>query len=127
VVLAFIAAALLALGAAFQIGLALGAPRGAAAYGGRAAADGTLPRRWRLVSARSVLALLAAIWAVLAAAVVDRGPVASSVLTTVLWGMAALFALSALANALARHPGERWVAGSAAALLAVLCALIAQG
>jgi hypothetical protein len=127
--LAFIAAALLVLGAAFQIGLAAGAPWGTFAYGGRAAAaDGSLPWRWRFASAVAAVVLLGAIWVVLAAAsLIDRGPVSPSALTVVLWGMAAFFGLNVLGNAFARHPFERWVAAPAAALLAVLCALLAIG
>jgi len=129
VVLAWLATALLALGAAFQIGLAVGAPWGAAAYGGRAVSDdGTLPGRWRFASAMAVLVLLGATWVVLAAAsVLDRGPVSSSALTAALWCMAGFFALNTLGSALGRHPFERWVAGPLAALLAVLCVLIAVG
>ena len=78
--LASLATALLALGAALQIGLAIAA-----------------------------MVLLGAIRVVLAAvSVIDRGPVSSSVLTVALWCMAAFFALNTLANALGRHPLERW-------------------
>lgn len=127
-ILAMITAALLVLGSAFQIGLAAGAPWGAMAYGGRAISDdGTLPARYRVASAIAVFVILGAIWVVLAAAsVLDRGPVLASVLTAALWCLAALFALNTLGNALARHPMERWGAGTVAALLSVLCALLAM-
>ncbi len=127
VVLASLATGLLALSAAFQIGLAVGAPWGAAAYGGRAVSDdGTLPGRYRVGSAIAALVLLGAIWVVLAAvSVLDRGPVSSSVLTVALWCLVAIFALNTLGNARGRHPLERWGAGTVTALLTVLCALIA--
>lgn len=127
VLLGSLATALLALVAAFQIGLAVGAPWGAAAYGGRAISDdGTLPGRYRVGSAIATLVLLGAIWVVLAAvSVLDRGPVSSSVLTVALWCMVAYFALNTLGNALGRHPLERWGGGTVSALLTLLCALIA--
>jgi hypothetical protein len=125
--LASFAAALLAVTAAFQAGLALGAPWGAAAYGGRAVADdGTLPPRYRVGSALAAVVLLGAMWVVLAAgSVLDRGPVSVRVLTVALWVLVAMFALNTLANARGRHPVERWGAGSVTALLTVLCALVA--
>ena len=125
--LAWLAAGLLAIASAFQVGLALGAPWGFAAYGGRATSDdGSLPRRYRLASAVAALVLLAAAWVVLAAgSVLDRGPVPSTLLHGVVWGLVALFALNTLGNARGRHPAERWGAGGLTAALTVLCALIA--
>lgn len=126
-VIALLAVALLALAAAFQIGLAVGAPWGAAAYGGRAVSDdGDLPGVYRLGSGVAALMLLGAMWVVLASvSVVDRGPVSLAVLTVTLWCLAAMFGLNTLGNARGRHPLERWGAGSVTALLAVLCTLIA--
>lgn len=122
-----LAVALLALAAAFQIGLAVGAPWGAAAYGGRAASgDGTLPVAYRFGSAVATLLLLGAIWVVLASvSVVGRGLVSLTSLTVILWGFAALFVLNTLGNVRGRHPLERWGAGTVTAVLAVLCAVIA--
>jgi hypothetical protein len=126
-VIAALAVALLALAAAFQFGLAAGAPWGAAAYGGRVASgDGTLPVAYRFGSAVATLVLLGAIWVVLASvSVVGRGPVSSTSLTVTLWSLAALLALNTLGNARGRHPLERWGAGIVTAALAILCALIA--
>jgi hypothetical protein len=127
-VIALLAVALLALAAAFQLGLAVGAPWGAAAYGGRVVSHGALPAGYRLGSGVAVLVLLAASWVVLASvAVVGRGPVTVDVLTAVLWGMAVLFALNTLGTARGRHPLERWGAGVVTALLAVCCVLLAAG
>jgi uncharacterized membrane protein YhdT len=126
---AWLAAALLMLAAAFQVGLAAGAPWAVAAYGGRAVSeDGSLPKVYRLGSAVAALVLLAAGWVVLASvSVVGRGPVSLQVLTVILWCLAVLFGLNTLGNARGRHPVERWGASTVTALLAVLCALIAAG
>ena len=122
-----VAASLLALSAAFHVGLAAGAPWGSAAYGGRALShDGALTRPYRVGSAIAASVLLGAMWIVLAAgAVIDRGPVPTTFLSVVLWALVPLFALNTLANARGRHPVERWGAGSITALLTVLCALVA--
>jgi hypothetical protein len=125
--IALLAVVLLALAAAFQLGLAAGARWGAAAYGGRAVSrDGTLPGLYRLGSGVAALMLLGAMWVVLAStALVDRGPVSLTVLTVILWCLAALFGLNTLGNARGRHPLERWGAAGITAALAILCALIA--
>ena len=62
--------------ATFQLALALGAPWGGVAYGGRAArAEWTLPAGLRIASALTVLMLFAVAWAVLAAAdLMTSGP-----------------------------------------------------
>ena len=126
-VIALLAVALLALAAAFQLGLAAGAPWGAAAYGGRAVSgEGVLPRGYRLGSGVAALLLLGAMWVVLASvSIVGRGPVSFAVLTVVLWCLAALFGLNTLGNSRGRHPLERWGASTVTAILAILCALIA--
>jgi hypothetical protein len=125
--IAAVAIALLALAAAFQIGLAAGAPWGAAAYGGRAvSSDGVLPSRYRFGSSVAALVLLSAIWVVLASVwPLARGPVSMPMLTIVLWCLAVMFGLNTLGNARGRHPVERWGAGTVTALLSLACALIA--
>lgn len=66
---AVLAAVLLQMVAAFQVGLAYGAPWGHHAYGGRAkTVDGVLPHRSRAMSAAAVPILLLASWIVLAKA-----------------------------------------------------------
>jgi hypothetical protein len=126
-IVALAAAALLALAVGFQIGLAAGAPWGAAAYGGRAVpGGGALPMAYRCASAGAALTLLGALWVVLASVtLVDRGPISESVLTMLLWCLTAVLVLNTLGNARGRHPVERWGAGSVTALLAVLCAVMA--
>jgi hypothetical protein len=125
--IAVLAGSLLALSAAFQLGLAAGAPWGAAAYGGRAIpGHGALPPAHRLGSGVSALVLLSVIWVVLAAVdLIARGPVSSTVLTILLWCLTVLFALNTLGNLRGRHPLERWGASTMTALLSVSCALIA--
>jgi hypothetical protein len=44
-----------------------------------------------------------------------------------LWCLVVLFAVNTVGNLRGRHPFERWGQGTVAALLAVLCALIAVG
>ena len=124
---ALVAAALLALAVGFQIGLAAGAPWGAAAYGGRAVTrGGALPLAYRCASAGAAVMLLGAMWVVLASvSLVGRGPMSGSVLKMLLWGLTAVLVLNTLGNARGRHPVERWGAGSVTALLAVLCAVMA--
>ena len=126
-VVAALASALMALAAAFQLGLAAGAPWGVAAYGGRAAlGDGTLPVAYRFGSGVAALVLLGAIWVVLGSvSIVGRGPTSSALTTVLLWCLAALFALNTLGNARGRHPLERWGGGTVTAVLSVLCVLIA--
>ncbi len=92
-----LAALLLALAATFQGALALGAPWGAMAYGGRATrADGTISVRYRVLSAFTILVLALAGWSL------HRGS------DPVLWTLAALFGGNTAANLAARHPIERW-------------------
>lgn len=126
-IVALVAVALLTLAVGFQIGLAVGAPWGAAAYGGRAVPDGgALPVAYRCASGVAALTLLGAMWVVLASAsLVGRGPMPRSVLTVLLWCLTAMLVLNTLGNARGRHPVERWGAGGVTALLAVLCAVMA--
>jgi hypothetical protein len=126
---AWVATALLVLVVAFQLGLAFGAPWGAAAYGGRAIrGDGALPVAYRCASAVAALTLLGALWVVLASAsLVGRGPLSGPVLTTMLWCLSGLLVLNTLGNVRGRHPVERWGAGGVTAVLAVLCAVLAAG
>jgi hypothetical protein len=126
-VIAVLAVTLLALAAAFQLGLAAGAPWGAVAYGGTAVSgDGSLPRAYRLGSGVAALVLFSAMWVVLASAeIVASGSVSTAVLKVTLWCLASLFALNTLGNARGRHPLERWGAGTVTAFLSILCAVMA--
>jgi hypothetical protein len=126
-IVALVAAALLALAVAFQVGLAIGAPWGAAAYGGRAVPHGgAMPVAYRCASGVAALVLLGAMWVVLASvSLVGRGPLSGSMLTIMLWCLSAVFVLNTLGNVRGRHPVERWGAGSVTALLAGLCTVLA--
>jgi hypothetical protein len=128
-IVALVATALLALAVAFQVGLAVGAPWGWAAYGGRAVTGaGALPAAYRCASGGAALTLLGAMWIVLASvSLVGRGPLSGSVLTVMLWCLTVVLVLNTLGNARGRHPAERWGAGSVTALLAVFCAVLAAG
>ena len=86
-VLAVVAAGLLLVGAGFQAALVAGAPWAAAAYGGRAARpDGTLPAKYRVSSALTVVVLSAAGYLVLLrGGVVGTADPADGRLVAVLW------------------------------------------
>jgi hypothetical protein len=126
--LAIAACGLLLLGAAFQLGLAAGAPWGAAAYGGRAAlADGWLPSRYRAASLITAVVLIAIGGLLLLRGGVVGSASGSSALTLACWGFAVLFAVNTAGNLAGRHPLERWGMGALTACLTVLCVLLAIG
>jgi hypothetical protein len=126
--LAIAACGLLLLGAAFQLGLAAGAPWAAAAYGGRAAlADGRLPSRYRAASLITAVVLIAIGGLLLLRGGVAGSASGSSALTLACWGFAVLFAVNTVGNLAGRHPLERWGMGALTACLAVLCVLLAIG
>jgi hypothetical protein len=124
--LAVAACALLAVAAAFQVGLGAGAPWAAAAYGGRKALpDGRLRAAYRAASLLTAVVLLG-----IGGLLLARGGVVGSgdaVPAAVCWGLAVLFALNTVGNLAGRHPVERWGMGSVTACLAVLCVLLAVG
>jgi hypothetical protein len=113
------AGGLLAATAAFQVGLAAGAPWGAAAWGG--SHPGQLPTGQRVASAASA-ALLGTVATVAAA----PGLVENPVRTRVLRGAAVYLALGTAANAASRSPVER-VWSPVNAVGAVLLWRAAQG
>ena len=109
----------------FQLALALGAPLGAAAWGGQH--PGVLPGRLRIASAVVGLVVYPLIGLVILAA---AGLIGDDWLpidpTAAMWILAAFFALGAVVNAVSRSAPERiWSPVSAA--LAVCCVLIALG
>lgn len=94
---AAVAYVLLGAAAAFQGALALGAPWGRCAYGGRTTtATGRLSTPFRAASGGTVLALGAAAYAV------------HDDLTLALWICAGLFTLNTAGNLAGTHPVERW-------------------
>jgi hypothetical protein len=122
---AVLAAVLLGAIAVFQAALALGAPWGAAAWGG--ANPGVLPARLRIasgVAAAVVYPLLIAV--VLASAGLVAGgwlPIEPAV---AMWALAVLLGIGAIMNLVSRSPIER-VWGPVALLAAVCCAIVAIG
>src|SRR5918996_4431922 len=124
-VAAIVAVVLLAVIVAFQAALALGAPWGFAAWGGRH--PGVLPQRLRIASGVAAVVVYPLIILVVLASAglidaewlpVDR-PVA-------MWVLTGLLALGALANFASRSPRERFW-GPVALAIAVCCAVIALG
>lgn len=111
---------LLALLAVFQLALALGAPLGRLAWGGR---HRVLPRRLRISSAVSIAAY-AVFGAVLAdrAGIVDVVPDAVSEVGT--WVLAVYFLLGVAMNAISRSVPERLTMAPVAALLAGACVVV---
>ncbi len=116
---------LLALVAVFQAGLALGAPWGAAAWGGRN--PGTLPRPLRVASGIAALLLypLTALILLASAGVIEADwlPIQGS---TVMWVLAVLLGIGAVMNLISRSPPER-IWGPVAGGVAACCAVVALG
>ena len=107
----------------FQAALALGAPLGTAAWGGRHA--GVLPKRLRVASgAAAVVIYPAVILLVLASAGLIAGEWIPGVGKTSMWILAGLFTSGALANFASRSKAERlW--GPVCLGLAACCGIIA--
>jgi hypothetical protein len=120
---AIIGVVLLGVVAVFQAGLALGAPWGAAAWGGRN--PGVLPRPLRIASGVAAVVIYPAIALILlaSAGVIEadwlplQGPV-------VMWVLAVLFGIGALMNFISRSPPER-IWGPVALATAVCCGIVA--
>ena len=109
----------------FQIGLALGAPWGAAAWGGRN--PGVLPTRLRIASAVVGLVVYPIVIALVLA---SAGLIADDWLpfdgTVIMWVLAGLLGLGALLNLFSPSRAERnWAA--VALTIAMCCAIIALG
>jgi hypothetical protein len=109
-----VAYCLLAVAAGLQAALALGAPWGRCAYGGRAVVGGgRLPVRLRVASGGTLLVLGAATGAV------HTGS------TSWAWVFAALFAVNTVANLAGTHAVERW--GMSAVTATLACAFLTIG
>lgn len=118
---AFCTAIIMFLVAIFQVALALGAPWGQAAYGGRQ--PGTLTPMLRVTSGLSAIILLFMGLVVLAQ--VDAfGPSPPAAFRGLVAGFAGFLFLSAVANFMSESRPERWVMGPAAFLTSALCAYV---
>jgi hypothetical protein len=107
--------------ALFQLGLALGAPLGRAAWGGTI--PGRLPAGLRVGSLVAVL-----IWSSAAAVVLGRvgvGPLPSIAWLT--WVLFGLLLLGTLMNLASSSPWERYFWGPYALVLAALTLVVARG
>lgn len=113
-----LAAALLAVVAAFQAALALGAPWGRAAYGG--AHPGPLPGRYRATSTVSAGAYLA-----LALLTLGRGPGTTTRRRT-LTGASGLMAVGTVMNLASRSRLERLLWTPVAGILAITLLQVAR-
>lgn len=102
----------------FQVGLAMGAPWGQAAWGGQHA--GRLPTRLRFASVAAALILASLAWIVLAAGrVMSTSPLPESWLGPAAWLGTAYFGLGAVVNVISRSRVERvWAPVS---LLTAVC------
>lgn len=108
--------------AAFQLGLALGAPLGEAAWGGTSA---DLSSGERIGSAVSVLIYAAAAWVVLVRAGMLGNPKRMTLFTRGTWLLACILGLSALMNFASQSAWENFLLGPVAAVLGVLCGVVA--
>jgi hypothetical protein len=119
-----VAVVLLGVIVVFQVALALGAPLGYAAWGGRN--PGVLPMPLRIASGVAALVIYPLI---IVAVLASAGLIGSDWLpidgTILMWGLAGFLALGALANFASRSPRERpW--GPVALAIAICCAIIAM-
>lgn len=122
-VAAILATLLLVAIAAFQLALALGAPWGAAAWGGQN--PGVLPRPLRIASGVAALVVYPLIIAVVLAA---AGLIGDEWLpvdpTLLMWALAGLLGVGAVMNFASRsRPERRW--GAVALTIALCCVAIA--
>lgn len=117
-----VAAAGFVLVASFQAALALGAPWGRAAWGG---AHRRLPTGLRIASAFAIVLWLVAALVVVARAGYDWSPVAPGTARWGTWVLFGLLVLGTLMNLASRSRVERLIQTPVAAVLAILCLLVA--
>ena len=120
---AILAVVLLAVVAVFQIALALGAPLGYVAWGGRH--NGVLPGRLRVASgvAGVVVYPVIGLFVLASAGLLDADGLPGTGRTG-MWILAAFFTLGALANFASRSPKERYW-GPVSLVVAICCGFIA--
>ena len=121
---AVVAVCLLAVVVLFQVALALGAPYGRAAWGGRH--EGTLPSRLRIASGiAAILIYPLIVVTVLEASRLTNWDVLPWDSGSLMWVLTGLFSLGGLANLVSRSPVERYWAPVSLAI-AICCAIIAD-
>ena len=108
--------------AGFQVALALGAPWGRAAWGG---AHERLPSALRVASAFAAVLWAVAALVILARAGFDWSPIPFSAATWGTWVLFGLLLLGTVMNLASRSRLERLIQTPVAAVLAVLCVLVA--
>lgn len=119
-----VAVVLLVIVTLFQAALALGAPWGRAAWGGRH--DGVLPARFRIASGLAAVVVYPLILLVVldASGTVDISGLSPG--PGVMWGLVALFTIGTLANLASPSKVERiWAPVSLG--IAICCAIVAAG
>lgn len=109
--------------AAFQAALALGAPLGRAAWGGKRS---ELSTRLRIASGVSLVVWLVAAAIVLARAGFDVVRLPDAVARWGTWALVGILPLGALMNAASSSPWERFLWAPLALFLAVLCFVVAR-
>jgi hypothetical protein len=110
--------------ASFQVALALGAPWGRAAWGG---AHERLPNGLRIASSFAGIFWLAAALVVLARAGYQWSPLPFSVARWGTWVLDGILLLGTLMNLASRSRLERLIQTPIAAILAILCLIVALG
>jgi hypothetical protein len=106
-----------------QLALAMGAPVGRVAWGGRA---DVLPPVLRQASAIAALYLTLAIYVVLVRVGVWSSPLPKWIFRIATWILAVQMSINTLANLATRNPWEQWLMTPIAATLAVCCFLVAR-
>jgi hypothetical protein len=108
--------------ACFQVALALGVPWGRAAWGG---AHERLPRGLRIASGLAAVFWILAAFVVLSRAGFEWSPVPITVVRWGTWVLVGLLGIGMLMNLASRSKLERSVQTPVAAILGVLCLLVA--
>lgn len=114
---------ILAVLSVFQLSLALGAPLGQFAWGGQ---HRILPRALRVGSGVSILIYTLIAMVILARADLISATFSEGVLRTATWVVAAYFFVGIGLNAASRSKGERPVMAPVAAVLCILCVVVAS-
>jgi hypothetical protein len=111
--------------ATFQVALALGAPFGAAAFGGANA--GQLPQQLRVASAGAAFVWLFAALIVLARGGFAISPLPDAVSRWGTWILVGLLAVGTLLNLASSSPWERFGWGPFSLTVLILCFTLARG